>query len=131
MRSSVVQVPRVNCKFLVHTLRGRQKILIKINFLDFPPRNIHILFLCSYSYFDKDYLSRFSASEYSHFVLMFIDSLNHSQFFNHYSNTTLMKLSIGLLQRRIQKRTNYLSYDNGIGTHNHSVRKRTLKWLHG
>ena len=46
VRSNVVLVPFVNCKFLVNTFAGSQKILIKIIFLDFQPRNIHILFLC-------------------------------------------------------------------------------------
>lgn len=59
-------VPRVNCKLLAHNFFTRiRKILVKIIFLYFPV---------------------FSASEYLHFVLIFIDSLNHPRFFNHYSN---------------------------------------------
>ena len=46
VRSNVVLVPCVNCQFLVHTFTENRKILIKIIFLDFQPRNIHILFLC-------------------------------------------------------------------------------------
>ena len=73
--------------------------MVKLIFLDFQPRNIHILFLCLFIH------------------LTILDSSTITVI------TALMKFPIGPLQRRIQKLATHLSDCNEIRTHNHLVRK--------